>query len=155
MWWKWCFLMNIYLHSHSVLLLLLLFRVISLCIVRGLRFSLQDGHYVRRARGGHGARYAREGGRRVSRSTSPSCSPWSAKSSGFSASYQHGYSILGSAALAISSVISKWFTDWLVRIYLSCDLLSIAFITSPVILCCYRIPDFPFIVHASHLYECL
>ena len=35
--------------------------MISLCIVRGLRFSLQDGRYVRRARGGRGARYAREG----------------------------------------------------------------------------------------------
>lgn len=34
--------------------------MISLCIVRDLRFSLQDGRYVRRARGGRGARYARE-----------------------------------------------------------------------------------------------
>ena len=53
MWWKWCFLMNIYLHFHSVLWLLLLlllllllscwviFLMISLRIVRSMRASLQ------------------------------------------------------------------------------------------------------------------
>ena len=36
----------------------------------------------------------------------------------------------------MSSMISIWFTDCLARIYLSCDLLSIAFVTSPVIRSC-------------------
>ena len=112
--------------------------VISLCIVRGLRFSLQDGRYVRQARGGRGARYAVRARRWKVCLTFHVCFVLSLKrkSSGFPASYQHGYFIFGSATWAMSSVISIWFTDCLARIYLSCDLLSIAFVTSPVIRSC-------------------